>query len=192
MGNYRNFKLVTYFVAGGVRNAKREQLEKDLAFFNRHMRLDKVYLEPYRDFFAEEEKFLLCKDVLESHGIEVAGGITTTFPTEEDEERKQRMFDTFCYNDEKMVNRLKEVSAFLGKHFDEFIIDDFYFTNCTCDACRAGRDAYNVLHGIKDGSWQAYRLDLMYRISKEAMIAPAKAVNANCKITIKYPNWAES
>lgn len=192
MGNYRNFKLVTYFVAGGVKRTTREQLEKDLAFFNRHMRLDKVYLEPYRDFFVKEEKFLMCKEVLEGSGIEVAGGITTTFPAVEDEQKKQRMFNTFCYNDAKMVARLKEVSAFLGKHFDEFIIDDFYFTNCTCDACRAGRDAYNAEHGVTDGSWQAYRLDLMYRISQEAMIAPAKAVNPNCAITIKYPNWAES
>ena len=192
MGNYRNFKLVAYFVAGGVKVATRDQLEKDLAFFDRHMRLDKIYLEPYRDIFVSEEQFLLCKEVLESHGIEVSGGITTTFHHSEDEQKKQRMFDTFCYNDEKMVSRLKEVSTFLGKHCDEFIIDDFYFTNCTCEACRAGRDAFNQAHGITDGSWERYRLDLMQRISKEAMIAPAKAVNPGCSITIKYPNWAES
>ena len=192
MGNYRNFKLVVYFVAGGVKNTTREQLEKDLAFFERHMRLDKVYLEPYRDFFVEEEKFLMCREVLEKHGIEVAGGITTTFPDREDPQRRQRMFNTFCYNDADMLARLRTVSAFLGKHFNEFIIDDFYFTNCTCEACRAGRDAYNAAHGISDGSWQAYRLDLMQRVSREYMIAPAKAVNPDCAITIKYPNWAES
>ena len=192
MGNYRNFKLVAYFVAGGVKVATRDQLEKDLAFFDRHMRLDKIYLEAYRDIFVTEEQYHLCKEVLESHGIEVAGGITTTFPATEDEHHKQRLFNTFCYNDEKMVGRLKEVSTFLGKHCDEFIIDDFYFTNCTCEACRAGRDAYNAEHGITDGSWEHYRMDLMYRISKEAMIAPAKAVNPKCSITIKYPNWAES
>ncbi len=192
MGNYRNFKLVTYFVAGGVRNASREQLEADLAFFERHMRLDKVYLEPYRDFFVEEDKFLLCREILEKHGIEVAGGITTTFPEKEDKKRRQRMFDTFCYNDPDMCERLKTVSTFLGRHFDEFIIDDFYFTNCTCEDCRAGRDAFNREHGILDGSWQRYRLDLMQRVSKAYMIAPAKAVNPKCAITIKYPNWAES
>ena len=192
MGNYRNFKLVAYFVAGGVKQATREQLEKDLAFFNRHMRLDKIYLEPYRDIFVGEEKLMLCKAVLEEHGLEVSGGITTTFPAAEDEAHKQRMFNTFCYNDAKMLSRLKEVSRFLGEHFSEFIIDDFYFTNCTCDACRAGRDAYNSAHGILDGSWQAYRLDLMQRVSREYMIAPAKEVNPACSITIKYPNWAES
>lgn len=192
MGNYRNFKLVTYFVAGGVKNATRETLEADLAFFEKHMRLDKVYLEPYRDFFVEEDKLLMCKEILEKHGIEVAGGITTTFPAKEDKEQRQRMFDTFCYNDEDMCARLKTVSAFLGRHFDEFIIDDFYFTNCTCGKCRAGRDAFNAAHGVADGSWQGYRLDLMQRVSQECMIAPAKAENPHCKITIKYPNWAES
>ena len=192
MGNYRNFKLVAYFVAGGVQKATREQLEKDLAFFERHMRLDKIYLEPYRDIFADEEKFLLCKEVLEKHGIEVSGGITTTFSDKEDPNKKQRMFNTFCYNDQKMLERLATVSAFLGRHCREFIIDDFYFTNCTCDDCRAGRDAYNKAHGITDGSWERYRLDLMYRVSKEYMIAPAKKENPDCSITIKYPNWAES
>ncbi|MBQ8202022.1 MAG: permease [Clostridia bacterium] len=192
MGNYRNFKLVVYFVAGGVKRATREQLEKDLAFFARHMRLDKVYLEPYRDFFAGEEQVKMCKAVFQEHDIEVSGGITTTFLAADDPEGKQRMFDTLCYNDERMTSRLRKVSQFLGEHFDEFIIDDFYFTNCTCDRCRAGRDTYNKAHGITDGSWQAYRLDLMYRVSQEYMIAPAKTANPGCSITIKYPNWAES
>ncbi len=192
MGNYRNFKLAAYFVAGGVQHAAREQLEKDLAFFERHMHLDKVYLEPYRDFMADEEKFLMCREILEKHGIEVAGGVTTTFPGSEDRLNRQRMFNTFCYNDEDMLSRLKMVSAFLGRHFDEFIIDDFYFTNCTCEKCRAGRDAFNREHGITDGSWEKYRLELMQHVSREYMIAPAKAANPNCRITIKYPNWAES
>ena len=80
----------------------------------------------------------------------------------------------------------------MGKHFDEFIIDDFFFTNCTCDRCRAGKDAYNKAHGIDDGSWRDYRLDLMEKVSRDVIIAPARRTNPNIKITIKYPNWAES
>ena len=76
----------------------------------------------------------------EAHGVEVSGGLTTTITTPEGDEPKQRLMDTFCYNDEKMVNRLKDVCTFLGKHFSEFIIDDFFFTNCTCEACRRARD----------------------------------------------------
>ena len=40
-----------------------------------------------RDIFANEEKFLMCKEVLEKHGIEVSGGITTTFSAKEDPEK---------------------------------------------------------------------------------------------------------
>jgi len=91
-----------------------------------------------------------------------------------------------------MRSKLKEVSAFIGGHFDEFIIDDFFFTGCACAECVRQRDAFNRARGIADGSWQAYRLDLMERVSREDIIGPAKAANPNCRITIKYPNWAES
>ncbi len=193
MGNYRNFKLVVYFIAQGTVDETREKLENELAFFKQHMRLDKVYLEPFRSgVFANQDQVALCRAVFEENGIEVAGGITTTIPTPAGDEPKQRLFDTFCYNDPKMTGKLKEVCAFLGENFNEFIIDDFFFTNCTCDTCRRERDRYNSEHGITDGSWQAYRLDLMQRVSQEYVIAPAKASNPNVKITIKYPNWAES
>ena len=193
MGNYRNFKLVYYFVAQGTAGAEKEKLEKDIAFFEKYLRVDKVYLEPFRSgVLADEAHVELCRKTFEAHGVEVAGGLTTTIPTPDGEEPKQRLFETFCYNDEKMLSRLREVCSFLGKHFNEFIIDDFFFTNCTCEACRRGRDAFNREKGITDGSWKEYRLALMEKVSREDVIAPAKAANPDCRITIKYPNWAES
>jgi len=193
MGNYRNFKLVYYFVAQGTARATREKLEKDVAFFEKYLRPDKVYLEPFRSgVMADEDHVALCREIFEKHGVEVAGGLTTTINTPEGDAPKQRLFDTFCYNDEKMLARLREVCSFLGAHFNEFIIDDFFFTNCTCDACRRGRDAFNRENGITDGSWKAYRLHLMEEVSREEILGPAKAANPQCKVTIKYPNWAES
>ena len=193
MNHYRNFRLVYYFVAQGPARAEEEKLEKDILFFEKYLRPDKVYLEPFRSgLLASEEQVRLCKSVFERHGLEVAGGLTTTIPTPEGDEPKQRLFDTFCYNDPKMLDMLHRASAFTAKQFPEFIIDDFFFTNCTCDACREARDAYNRAHGITDGSWQAYRLALMEKVSREDMIASAKAANPDCRITIKYPNWAES
>ena len=138
MGNYRNFRLVYYFVAQGTARAEKEKLEKDIAFFEKYMRVDKVYLEPFRSgVLADEAHLELCRKVFAEHGIEVAGGLTTTIPTPEGDLPKQRLFDTFCYNDEKMLARLRDVCSYLGKHFNEFIIDDFFFTNCTCSACRS-------------------------------------------------------
>ena len=193
MGNYKNFDLVVYFVADGVVKATREKLQKDIDFFQKYMRLDKVYLEPFRDgTFATEEQLRLCKEVFEANGIRTEGGITTAMPEITGHAPKQRMFNTLCYNDAHMLQTLQQVCELNAKVFDAFIIDDFYFTNCTCDTCRKKRDNYNAAHGITDGSWQAYRTHRMYEASLEYIIQPAKKVNPNCKITIKYPNWMEA
>ena len=110
MGNYRNFKLVYYFVAQATARAEKEKLEKDIAFFEKHLRVDKVYLEPFRGgIMADEDHVELCRSVFEAHGVEVSGGLTTTITTPEGDEPKQRLFDTFCYNDEKMTKRLQDV-----------------------------------------------------------------------------------
>ena len=190
MGNYRNFKLVTYFVAHAAARVTRDELEQQLDFICRHLRLDKVYLEPWRGELASAEQIEMIRDAFHRRGIEVAGGLTTVIPTPEGAKPKPRLFDTFCYNDPAMRAKLKEVSAFIGERFDEFIIDDFFFTDCACPDCLRERDAYNRAHGTT--GWQDYRLDLMKRVSVEDVIRPAKAANPNVKITIKYPNWAES
>ncbi len=193
MGNYRNFNLSTYFVAQGSCNETKEHLEKSLKYFERYLRLDKVYLEPFRDSnFATDEQIRMIKGTLEEHGLDVDGGITTCMKPYEGGKPKQRLFNTFCYTDPVMLEQLRQVSKFNGEHFKAFIIDDFYFTNCTCETCRKAKDEYNKANNITDGSWERFRCDLMYKVSLEYMIKPAKEANPDCKITIKYPNWMES
>ncbi len=193
MGNYRNFELVVYFIAHGVKHTDEQTLQKQIDFFSKHMRLDKVYIEPFRDgCFATEDELKLCRDVFQRNGIKTEGGITTSMPDPEGAAKKQRIFNVMCYNDEAMMNTLKQVCEMNARVFGSFIIDDFFFTNCTCEKCRNGRDEFNREHGITDGSWQAYRCDLMYKASQKYVIAPAKAIAPDCRITIKYPNWMES
>ncbi len=191
MGNYRNFTLSTYFVAHAAARVTREQLEGQLSFMEKYLRLDKVYLEPWRGEEASHEQIEMCKEVFRAHGIRVSGGLTTVIPTPENEKPKPRLFNTFCYNDPAMRKKLREVCTFIASHFDEFIIDDFFFTSCTCPDCVRARDAYNREHGVRAG-WRDYRLDLMERVSREDIIGPARAANPDVKIIIKYPNWAES
>ncbi len=182
MGNYTNFKLVVYCTADSLAKATEESLEQQIAFFERTIQPDKVYVEPYRDnILVSHEQLKMIKRVFAAHGIETAGGITTTI--NDIGEPKQRLFHTFCYTDEAMKDRLKEIVRHIASEFDEFIIDDFYFTNCTCDSCRAAKG---------DRTWSEFRLDLMEKISQECFIDTARSVNPNCKVTIKYPNWIES
>ena len=149
MSNYRNFKLATYFVAHATCRVTPEELEKELYFMEKYMRLDKVYLEPWRGELASAEQVEICREVFKAHGVEVVGGLTTVIPTPRGDAPKNRLFDTFCYNDPKMRSKLKEVSTFIGARFSEFIIDDFFFTGCACPACVKARNAFNQEHGIK-------------------------------------------
>jgi hypothetical protein len=66
--------------------------------------------------------------------------------------------------------------------FDEFILDDFFFTNCKCELCIAAKG---------DRSWTDFRLDLMKEAAKVLIIDPAKEINPEVRIIIKYPNWYE-
>ena len=161
MGNYRNFTLAAYFVAHAAARITKEELEEQLDFVLHHLKLDKVYLEPWRGELASHEQIEMIRETLESRGIRTVGGLTTVIPTPEGEKPKARLFDTFCYNDPVMLAKLDEAVTFTASHFDEFIIDDFFFTNCTCEACIRERNAYNQSHGITDGSWEKYRLDLL-------------------------------
>ena len=60
------------------------------------------------------------------------------------------------------------------------ILDDFFFTPCKCDECRAAK-------GTR--SWTEYRLELLQHISEEYIVRPAKAINPRISLIIKYPNW---
>ena len=181
---YKNFKTVTYCVAGWVNRITEKQLRKDADFFQKYVKLDKIYLETYRDEFAKREQLEMVKRVMKDYGIEVSGGITTVTPDlNESDKKRQRLFNTFCYCNEPMRARLKEVSEYTASMFDEFIIDDFFFTQCMCEDC---------IREKGNRSWKEFRLAKMLEVSENLIIKPAKAVNPKIKIIIKYPNWRES
>ena len=48
MGHYKNFKSVIYCPVHWVVNVKEEELEEQLAFYEKYVGVDKVYVEPYR------------------------------------------------------------------------------------------------------------------------------------------------
>ncbi len=181
---YKNFKTVTYCVAGWVNHITEEQLRKDADFLQKYVKIDKIYLETYRDEFAKREQLEMIKRVMKEYGIEVSGGITTVTPDlNESDKKRQRLFNTFCYCNEPMRARLKEVSEYTASFFDEFIIDDFFFTQCMCEDC---------IREKGKRSWKEFRLAKMMEVSRNLVIGPAKKVNPNIKIIIKFPNWRES
>lgn len=181
---YKNFKTVTYCVAGWVNHITEEELHEQADFLQKYVGIDKIYLETYRDEFAKKEKLDMFKRVMKDYGIEVSGGITTVTPDlNESDKKRQRLFNTFCYCNEPMRARLKEISEYTASQFDEFIIDDFFFTQCQCEDC---------IREKGERSWEEFRLEKMLEVSRNLIIGPAKKVNPKVHIIIKYPNWRES
>lgn len=184
MRYFKNFKTVTYCVAQWADSVTEKQLRKEADWLQKYVGIEKVYLETYRDNFARKEQLLMIKKVLEEYGIEVSGGITTVTPDlNETDKKRQRLFNTFCYCNEPMRAKLKEISEYTARLFDEFIIDDFFFTQCMCEDCQKEKG---------NRSWSEFRLAKMKEVSKNLILDPVKKVNPKCKVIIKYPNWRES
>ena len=180
MGKYQNFKLASYVYAYYIDRATPEKIKSDLAFHQKHVGLDKVYLETHRALVnIPEEKMLAAKKIFTDAGIEVSGGITTTVLIDK---KKPAVYDTFCYSDPAHRAELMRIVRYTAKLFDEFILDDFFFASCKCKMCIAQK-------GKK--SWAQFKLDQMEEVSRE-LVATAKEVNPACRVIIKYPNWYES
>ena len=74
------------------------------------------------------------------------------------------------------------------------MIDDFWFTDCSCPECDAARRAKTVTladrtYPVASDRSEDYRCELMVRLSQENLLAAAKRVNPKARLIIKYPLW---
>ena len=157
-----------------------EGRQKALRFFKDH-HVELVYLESYRHGVSVSSEILEeVKHAFEKAGIQCAGCITTTQMSD----TKSTEWDiATCFTDSTGRDFLKKTVMRTAKLFDLIILDDFYFMACQCDLCKDAKG---------DRSWKEFRLEHMMEVSKEDVVAAAKAVNPNCKIIIKYPCWYEN
>lgn len=134
----------------------------------------KVYLEAYgRGLYAKKKTLLNAKARFLKDGFEVSSGVTT----EEGQDNFQR---AHCFTKLASQEEIQRIFEYTASMFDEIVIDDWYFTTCTCNDCVAARG---------DQSWSQYYTDLMAKVSRERAMKPAHKVNPNVKVIIKYPQW---
>ncbi len=99
-----------------------------------------------------------------------------------------------CYTDQPTQAKLQSEFEFAASLFDEIMIDDFFLEDCKCPECDAARQAQKVTVGDKvypvpSDSWMDYHCALMLHVSQDRVLAPAKKVNPNVRLIIKYPQW---
>ncbi len=172
---HRNFVVSVYVRAYEVDKMKDTQwLESTWKTISSQLDVDKIYLETHRDLLIVDDATLeKAKKFFQSQGIEVAGGITYTINEAND-------FETFCYSDPEHRKIVQQIAEHTAKHFDEFLLDDFFFTSCKSEA---------EIKAKGNKSWTQYRLELMNEAGRNLVVGPAKKVNPKVKVIIKYPNW---
>ncbi len=173
--SYENFKVAVYARSYEVQKMENlEWLDSIWNIITQQVHVDKIYLETHRDLvIADQNTLNKVKEYFKENGIETAGGITYTI----DESNR---FQTFCYNNPEQRSKVQEIIEYTAKNFNEVILDDFFFTNCKCNLC---------IEAKGDRSWTEYRLQLMDEAARNLIVGPAKKVNPEVKVIIKYPNW---
>jgi hypothetical protein len=175
--NYKNFKVSVYTRAYEVQKmADSHWLDSTWQVISSQLKVDKIYLETHRDLLiVDQETLSKAKKYFTDKGIEVVGGITYTID-------ESNQFETFCYTNPEHRAKAQEIIEISAKNFDEVILDDFFFTSCKCEMCVKAKG---------NQGWSDYRLKLMTEAAENVIMKPAKKVNPNVKVIIKYPNWYE-
>ncbi|MGA2540408.1 MAG: hypothetical protein ABSG78_02470 [Verrucomicrobiota bacterium] len=176
---YSNLSVCVYFRYQEVHSipAGLAQFSNQWANLEKQVRVEKVYLETTRNNqLATAGEVEAMKKFFHDRAINTSGGLGLTV-------MENNGFQSFDYSSPADRNKVREMAAFTAQHFDEIILDDFYFSN------NKGDDAIEAKGGK---SWTQFRTELMDDVSKNLIIAPAKAVNPKVRLIIKYPNWYES
>jgi len=173
----KSFETVVYVpVAGTVKMKDRQWLESSWAAISGQVHVDKVYIETYRSRVQAEDQVLEdVKKFFIQHGVKVAGAICYS-----DSDNGQ--FVSFTYTKPADRDYVKQVAEFTARHFDEIILDDFFFANTKTPSDIAAKG---------EQSWTEFRVKTMNQVSRDLVVGPARAVNPKVKITIKFPNWYE-
>jgi len=174
-GNYKSFKVSVYTRAYEVEKMKDlHWLDSTWQVISSQVKVDKIYLETHRDLLiVPGETLEQAKKYFQEKGVEVGGGITYTIDESND-------FETFCYSDPEHRKLIQEIAEHTARYFDDFILDDFFFTSCKSDI---------EIQAKGNKSWTAYRTELMTKAGMDLVIKPSKKINPDVKIIIKYPNW---
>ena len=176
-----NLRLASYVTSRQV-----EQLATDPAVRTkalqtiRRMGITKLYLEVYRGgHVVSSEHLIFTRDWLKDMNIDVVGGIATV-PGGNFGVRQKGPLGWFNWQNKKTQRDLEKVIRMAAGIFDTFIVDDFLCTGDVSDESKAAKG---------NRSWGRYRRELLTELAQSIFIGPAKEVNPDITMIVKYPQW---
>ena len=175
---YKNFRASIYIPVGLTKRlANPANFERDFARVSSQLKFDKVYIEAYRDrLFATDAELEAVKREFQAKGIQTSGGITLAAGG------SGGQFGTFDYENPADRAECERAARLIARHFDEVILDDFFFYTSKSDADIAAKG---------NRSWTDYRIAKMREAARDLVLGPAKQENPRVKMIVKYPNWYE-
>ena len=143
---HQNFRVAVYIPVQIVEHMKdRQWLETSWEDINRQVKVDKVYIETYRSgVIADDALIETVKKFFVDRGVQVGGGIAFTAAD-------SSQFRSFCYTNPEERDYVRRVSELTARHFDDIILDDFFFNNTKTNSDIAAKG---------DKSWTEFRLGL--------------------------------
>jgi len=177
-GHYDNFDVAVYIPVSVVQRFEDPQrLQREWNRLTNQVKVDKVYIEVQRDRnLASDELLAEVKRFFVDRGVRVAGGMALS------DGSVGGQFRSFCYTDPGDRQFVQAAVELAARHFDEIIQDDFFFVTTKYDSDIAAKG---------DRNWTEFRIELLREAAENLLIKPARAVNPNVKMVIKYPNWYE-
>ena len=187
------FHVAVYIPVGVVEQMKDPAwLQKSWDQISSQVKVDKVYIETYRSGLVADDALLdTVKKFFVSKGVEVAGGIAyvgggdnagRVGPVKQAAPVEPGQFVSLSYSDPEQRDFVKHIAELTARHFDEIMLDDFFFYNTKTDSDIAAKG---------NDSWTDFRLRMMDDVSRDLVEGAARAVNPKVKVIIKFPNWYE-
>jgi hypothetical protein len=174
---YHSFNAAVYVRAYEVDRMKDDQwLQQSWDVVSRAVKVNKVYLETHRDKLLVDGATLeKAKAFFAARGVQTFGGITWT-------RNESNRFETFCYANAADRAWVKHVAEETARHFDDIILDDFFFTSCKSE---------EEIRSRGNRTWAQYRLERMREVARDLVVGAARKINPKVRIVIKFPNWYE-
>ncbi|MFL6759972.1 hypothetical protein [Sphingomonas sp.] len=175
---YKNFRVAIYVTVHDTKRlADPATFSRDFARVSSQLSFDKVYIEAYRDRqMATDAELETVKRAFQAKGIQTSGGVTLAAGG------SGGQFGTFDYENPADRAECERAVRLIARHFDEVILDDFFFYTSKSDADIAAKG---------NRSWTDYRVDRMREASRNLVLGPARQENPRVRVIIKYPNWYE-
>ena len=177
---FHAFKVTVYIPVQAVQRMAQDPawMRSSWHTISTRLHVDEVFIEDYRSGISTDDATLAqVKQFFVSQGVAVAGGMAML------DAGRSAQFQTLDYTvpgDRKLASRM---SALLARHFDTFVLDDLYFFNTKSDSDIAAKGKQ---------SWAQFRMRTMDEVSRDLILAPARAANPNVKVIIKFPNFYPS